>query len=221
MKRYFQSSISALAMGAMVMSGVAATVSITASPAFSQGNSAGKGNGGSNRNENSNRGDRDNNNGRGAVASSLGALNAAHANANALANASENSRVGMIAIYKLAVEATAEASAAFDDAETALATFIAQCGPDATDSSLSAEECQLLLGAATETAQLAAGDGVVINAFDYDSYVAWLEQAVSDAFDAEADAKALEDIALEAAANKVTNEEVIVALWDLLELPTE
>ena len=205
MKQYFQTSISALAMSAMVLGGVVATVSISAAPAFSQGNSAGN----ANRNENSNRGGRDNNNGRGATASSLGALNAAHANANALANASANSRVGMIAIYKLAVVATAEASAAFDAAELALETFIAQCGPNAT---LTAQECQDLLDAATESAQLAVP-------FTYMTYVASLEQDVLDADTAKADAKALEDTALEAAANKVTNEEVIAALWDLLELP--
>jgi len=38
--------------------------------------------------------------GRGSIASALGALNAAHANENALANASPNSRVGRIAAYR-------------------------------------------------------------------------------------------------------------------------
>jgi hypothetical protein len=221
MKQYFQTSISALALSAMVLGGVMATVSISAAPAFSQGNSAGNGNGNANRNENNNRGGR-NNNDRGVTASSLGALNAIHANAIAFANASENSPVGngMIAIYKLAVEATAEASAAFDAAELALNIFIAQCDPGATDPLLSPDQCQDLLDAATESAQLAADEGVVVTPFTYESYVTSLEQAVADADAAQADAKVLEDMALEAAANKVTNKEVIAALWDLLELPT-
>ncbi len=126
----------------------------------------------------------------------------------------------MIAIYKLAVEATAEASAAFDAAELALNIFIAQCDPGATDPLLSPDQCQDLLDAATESAQLAADEGVVVTPFTYESYVTSLEQAVADADAAQADAKVLEDMALEAAANKVTNKEVIAALWDLLELPT-
>ena len=220
MKQYFQTSISALALSAMVLGGVMTAVSISAAPAFSQGNSAGNRNSSANRNENSNRGDRDNNrgnnNGRGATASSLGALNAAAANANALTNASANSRVGMIAIYKIAVEATAEASATFDAAESALNTFIVQCGSETTEFSLTVDECQGLLDAATASAQLAAGEGVIVPQFTYETYIASLEQAVADADAAQIDAKVLEDRALEAAANKVTNEEVIAALWELL-----
>ena len=214
MKRYFQSSISAVALSAMVMSGVVATVSITASPAFSKSNNANSNSNNDNRNENSNRGGRDNSNGRGSVASSLGALNAAHANANALANAATNSRVGMIEIYKLAVGETAEASAAFDAAEAALGSFVDQCGSVAEDP-LSAE-CQALLDEATAL----AGD-TITEPYTHATYLAALNQAVSDAYDAEAEAKDLEDIALEAAANKVTNDEVIAALWDLLEPPAE
>ena len=210
MKQYFQTSISALALSALVLGGVMTSVSISAAPAFSQGNSAG------NRNENSNRGGRDNDNGRSAAASSLGALNAAAANANALANSAVNSRVGMIAIYKLAVESTAEASVAFGAAESALNTFIVQCGSEITEFSLTADECQGLLDAATASAQLAAEEGVVVDSFTYETYVASLEQVVADADTAQIEAKVLEDMALDAAANKVTNEEVIAALWELL-----
>ena len=203
MKRYFQSSISALAMSAMVMSGVAATVSITASPAFSQGNSAG------NRNENSNRGGRDNNNGRGSVASSLGALNAAHANANALANASENSRVGMIAIYKAAVMATAEA-------EGALKWFEDNC-EDPSDTTI-AEQCTALLDAATAEALAAAilefGEGATVDPVGYEDYVKILKAEVENL-------DGFENEALELAANKETSEKIIAALWDLLELTTD
>lgn len=218
MKRYFRSSISALAMSAMVLSSAVATVSITASPALSKNNNANGNSNNDNRNENSNRGGNGNSNGRGSVASSLGALNAAHANANALANASENSRVGMIAIYKLAVGATADAAAAFDAAVLARDAFIAQCGPEPT---LLPEECTALLAAATESAQLAAEEGVIVPPYTYASYLVALEQAVTDADTAKTEAQALEDTALEAAANKVTNDEVIAALWDLLELPEE
>jgi hypothetical protein len=58
----------------------------------------------------------------GAEASSLGALNAAHASDTALANASPNSRVGKIAAYKeaeLAAKATAEAAAEAEAVNTA------------------------------------------------------------------------------------------------------
>ena len=223
MKKYFQTSMSALAVSTMVMGGVMTAVSIPASPAFSQGNSAGNRNENSSRGGRDNRGDRDNrggrdnnNNNRSAAASSLGALNAAHANANALANSSTNSRVGMIAVYKLAVEATAEAGATLDAAKSTLNTFIVKCGSETTEFSLTAEECQGLLDAATDSAQLAAEEGVVVPSFKYESYVASLEQTVSDADTAQTDAKVLEDMALQAAANKVTNDEVIAALWDLL-----
>jgi hypothetical protein len=42
--------------------------------------------------------------GRGAIASELGKLNAAHASLTALANAAPNSTVGMIAAYRGAIE---------------------------------------------------------------------------------------------------------------------
>ncbi|MCK4860477.1 MAG: hypothetical protein KAS85_01015 [Rhodobacteraceae bacterium] len=213
MKRYFQSSISAVALSAMVMSGVAATVSITASPAFSKSNNVNSNSNNDNRNDNSDPDNRSNN-GRGSTASSLGALNAAHANANALANAATNSRVGMIEIYKLAVGETAAASAAFDAAEAALGSFVDQCGLVA-DGPLSVE-CLFILAEATTL----AGD-TITEPYTHATYLAALNQAVSDAYDAEVNAKDLENIALQAAANKVTSDEVIIALWDLLDLPED
>jgi len=239
MNRHFQSLISALALIAMLFSGVVTIFSVTASPAFSKS---------SNANENSGRGasdksdeddddddddddDRDSrrnsrdNNSRGAVASSLGALNAAHANANARANAAANSRVGMIAIYKLAVEATAEASDALDDAKLALETFVMECGEGGSmlDATVTVEVvdapdievsyCENILNEAA-----ASNDGV--DNFNAETYVEWLDGAVKDAEISAVAAKGLEDTALEAAANKVTNEDVVAALWDLLEPPT-
>lgn len=216
MRRYLQSSISAIALGAMVFSGVIATVSISVVPALSQGNSGnsnGNGNGNSsssNRNDNSNRGGRNNRsnsnsngNGRGSVASSLGALNAANANANALANASVNSRVGMIALYKLAVTASAEAAVKIEEAQTAYDEYLAagfmslyenydeylSAGLDATEEEIVYWETLNLLQAAIDTTTA----------------------------DAEA-AKTLEDEALKLAANKETGEEVIAALWELLNI---
>ncbi len=53
--------------------------------------------------------------------SELGALNAAHASPNALANASPNSRVGKIAMYMGEVEASRELAAELDAAEAELA----------------------------------------------------------------------------------------------------
>ncbi len=56
----------------------------------------------------------------GASASDLGALNAAHASANALLHANPNSRVGRIAIFRDAVLATGEIEADRDEAQAAL-----------------------------------------------------------------------------------------------------
>ncbi len=57
----------------------------------------------------------------GAIASKLGALNAAHASATAFANASPNSRVGRIAAYR-------DANAASVTAADAAAEAVGQCG---------------------------------------------------------------------------------------------
>lgn len=206
MKRYFRSSISALAMSAMVMSGIAATVSISASPAFPQGNSSDN----KNRNENSNRGGRDNSNGRGAVASSLGALNAAHA--NAFANASTNSRVGMIEIYKMAVGATAEAAGLVEDAQATYNDFVlAQFEDNGFVSEYETYEDYL---DATDPAPTA--DEI----FHWET-LKLLQDEIDAAIGAEEAAAEFEAKALTLAANKVTDGAVIATLWDLLELPTE
>lgn len=198
MKRYFKSSISAMAMSALVMGGVAATVSLSAVPAFSKSENGNDGNRGGNR------GGRENGN-RGALTSSMGALNAAHANAIARENASANSRVGMIEVYKMAVVASAEADAA-------LAYFYSICGELANDviSAPLSTGCTNFL--TEEALQLKVAD------LDYASYLTILKSNVTKAGD-------FENEALELAANKETNDDVIEALWDLLDLegfePTE
>jgi hypothetical protein len=93
----------------------------TFSPVASQawaGNGNGNGNGGGNANGHG-KADKADKANHGAEASSLGALNAAHASETALANASPNSRVGKIAAYKdaeLAAKAAAADAAAADQA---------------------------------------------------------------------------------------------------------
>lgn len=191
MKHYFQSSVSALAMSALVMGGIAvATVGITAAPAFSQNSNANSSARSSSRNTNSNRGNR-NNNGGGSTASSLGALNAAHANANALANASANSRVGMIPLYRAAVMAWAEADAALE-------WFSVNCK----------EPVELgIIGDCTSILSIAPGDSGYGAA--YDDHLETLASNLEDL-------DMLADEALVLAANKSTDEEVLAALWDLL-----
>jgi hypothetical protein len=212
MKRYFQSSVSALAMSALVMSSaVVATVSITAAPAFSQSSNANDNANNGNRNANSNRDGRSNN-GHGSTASSLGALNAAHANAMALANAAVNSRVGMIEIYKMAVGATAEAAGLVEEAQAAYDAFVlAQF-----------VESGLISEYETYEEYLAASDplpsSVEIAIWDARKP---LIDALNAAKDAEEAAATFEAKTLTLAANKVTDGAVIAALWDLLELPSE
>jgi hypothetical protein len=77
------------------------------------GNGGGHGNGNANGHDKADKAGKSNH---GAEASSLGALNAAHASETALANASPNSRVGKIAAYK---EAELAAKTAAADAATA------------------------------------------------------------------------------------------------------
>ncbi len=200
MKRYFQSSVSALAMSALVMSSVVvATISITAAPAFSQSSNA-------NSNANNNRGG-SRNNGRGPAASSLGARNAAITNANALANADTNLPVGMIAIYKLAVEATAEAAGLVEAAQAAYDAFpLAQF-----------DGAGFMSVYETYQDYLAATDPVADpkETFHWETLKS-LQDTIDEALIAEEAAKEFEAEALLLAANKVTNEDVIAALWDML-----
>ncbi len=210
MKRYFQSSVSAVALSVMVMGGVTTTVSITAAPAFAKSDNANSNSNGGNRNDNSNRGGRGNGNGRGAVASSLGALNAAHANENALANAAANSRVGMIAIYKAAVVASAEAALGIEDAQAAYDAYVAAQEAAGFQSAYETYDDYL-------TADPAPSEEEILHWETLDSLQSTIDTATADAVAA----KTLENDALELAANKETGDEVISALWELLELPAE
>ncbi len=94
---------------ALTLSMTTATVfTVSADPAFAErggnGNGGGnKGERGNNRSANAERGAAGNN-GRGHLARELRGLNAAHANANALANAAPNSMPGKLNTYRLAQE---------------------------------------------------------------------------------------------------------------------
>ena len=230
MNSYLRSSISALAMSAMIMTGVVvATLSITVIPAYSKSDNANSRS--SNGRENRNNGN--NGNGSSAMTSSLGALNAAHANARALENASTNSRLGMIALYKAAVMASAEVDMAVENANSALALFEASCDPDGDvefdNLLLTPEQCGDLLELATvEKQELADADlGEVsgpVTPVTYEDYLTILE-AELEAIIAEAiglgefeDEDEDEDEALLLAANKETNDDVIEALWDMLDI---
>ncbi len=89
------------------------------------GNGNGSGNddrGGGNAGRNADRGNRNNasahnRGGNGEIASELRGLNAAHANPNALANASPNSMPGMLYTYQQSTGAAVEAQAAVDQAQ--------------------------------------------------------------------------------------------------------
>ena len=116
---------------ALTLSMTTATVfTMSATPAFAErgGNGNGNGNGRENGNGRGNNGDHGNNkarnvergssgnNGRGHLARELRGLNAAHANANALANASPNSMPGKLNVYKQAQEECADVIAVQDQA---------------------------------------------------------------------------------------------------------
>ena len=203
MKHYFHSSVTAMALTAMVMGGVVVSVvGLSAAPAFSKSNNANSGRGNSNRGGNGNgesgNGNGASGNGNGASAPSLGALNAAHANANAFANAAENSRVGMIEVYKTAVGITV-------DAKEALDKFIKECGDGETELDIE------LVPYCIKVLEDAAEEEENIGSFDTETYIDFLEEAFGAARD-------LENGALLAAANKETSEAVIEALWDMLEI---
>ena len=105
---------------ALIMSTTAgASLILSADAAYAErgGNGNGNGNGRNNRDRNdretrSNRGQNNNSNGRGAIASVLKGLNAAHANQRALENASPNSMPGQLFQYQTEQRAIAEAEAA-------------------------------------------------------------------------------------------------------------
>lgn len=171
-------------------------------------NGNGNGNGGNGNNGNGNGGGNAGGNGNGAIASALGALNAAHASPNALANASPNSRVGLIAIYQEAAIATTELTAA--EAE-ALALLEGLTAPTRTVEEIQAELDQAIIDGLDTTvleAELADAEAHATAQEDYDAAVI-----------ATAEAAAAEAAALEDAANKaVPTGEALDALRVMLGL---
>ncbi len=145
----------------------------------------------------------------GATASSLGALNAAHASDTALANASPNSRVGKIAAYKeaeLAAQAAAAAAAEAEAVHTAGQDAFAAADlnhdgvlDDAEKAAMTPDQQAAIAAADTN------GDGVID-----DSDVADVQAAT--------DAQTTADAALADAANKPVTDQVVDAVNDLLGL---
>jgi hypothetical protein len=172
------------------------------------GNAGGNGNGNAGVNGNASGNTHPDNHG--AVASSLGALNAAHASSTALANAAPNSRVGRIATYR-----NASATAAADEAAAAQA--------DADN--LAAQQNLADAQAAYNTALADALDdvnnpAVIAAQADLTAAQATATQAALDAAAAEeaaANAEAAKAAALDAAANKKpVSPETQAALDELL-----
>lgn len=196
MKRTFKSPIYVVALSAMVASGMAATFSISAVPAHSKSDSIDSSSDG--RNDNGESSDR------ASATSSLGALNAA--NANALANTSRNSRDGMIALYKSAVMASAGLAKQIEEAQAILNEYVA-----------TQEAAGYVSAYKTYNEYLRANPPA-----SADDILHWETlnslQAAIDKTTAEAvTAKALESEVLKLAANKETGDEVIAALWNLLD----
>ncbi len=139
----------------------------------------------------------------GATASSLGALNAAHASENALLHASPNSRVGKIAIYKEAAIA-AQADQAAADAAQAEADA-AQAAADAAQAEADAEqtEADALVTSANEDGTVTAEEQAAIDAAQAEADAA---QAEADAAQAGADTAQAEADAAQAAADAAQDE---------------
>ena len=133
----------------------------------------------------------------------LGALNAAHANPNAFANAAPNSRVGKIAAYMAAVEASATAEQAVADAKTALDQALADvAAAQAALSSGTVDRATAQANLDTANAALEAAQA------GYDAAVEAAETTAAD-----------EQAAIEAASNRETvTAEMVDAVRDLLGL---
>lgn len=114
---------------ALAISSVVVVTPLTSNAAYAQGNSGGKGNGGErgggNNAENRSNGRVEGSQrpGRGALASELKGLNAAHASPQALANASPDSMPGKLAAFKNEYESVYDATVAFNDATAALESY--------------------------------------------------------------------------------------------------
>ena len=155
----------------------------------------------------------------GLLASELKGLNAAHANPNALANASPNSQVGRLATYRDAALAAAGAQGAVDAANTALAAF------DDADQGRSLADIEADIAALDPTAegydpaQLDTLNEELAVAQTRDADRAVLAAAVTAAENAMATAGASEEDALLAASNgRTLSPEAIAYIRDLLNI---
>ena len=203
----------ALAFGAISTASITA-LTFSADSAYAgngNGNNGnGNGNGGNNGNSgnNGNAGNNGNgNNGHGSIASALGGLNAAHANENAFANASPNSRVGKIAAYRDAALLTNELSTL---AEAELAALNLLAVPTRTSADIEAE-----IAAAVAGTDLTLLEAELAEALTYEGALSAYEAAAAAATEQEG----IETELLEAAANKgVPEGEALEALREMLGL---
>lgn len=165
---------------------------LSADSAIAKGNNA--------NNSNGNNGNRNNSGNRGNSGSSSGSLNAAHANANAEANAASNSRVGLIQAYEAAVVATSAAQTEYEDA---LSDW--------------AEVSEFESGFDSYADFAAAYNSNSTGLEDELTY--WLAYAaLSTAGSSLTASREIEEMALQLAANKETDEATIARLWSLLGL---
>ncbi|PCJ75161.1 MAG: hypothetical protein COA53_07565 [Rhodobacteraceae bacterium] len=188
MKRYSQSSISAIASRVLMMLGIVVTIGTIVFPASSKGNSS----------ENSAE--------RSSKTSSLGALNAAHTNAAAQANAAAQSRDGLIALYKSTVMASAGFAKQIEEAQATYNEYVATKEAAGYASAYKTYNEYL-------RANPAPSENDILHWETLNSLQVKIDEATAEA----AKAKALESEVLELAANKETGDEVIAALWDLLD----
>lgn len=160
-----------IARGAIVV----ATAVALAGPAMAGNNGKGNGNGrGNSANaQNTEKG----NNGRGAIASELKGLNAAHANINAMMNADPNSQVGQIYAYQQAIVAAKEAGGDLDYwgnlYEELAATDAEAYGADAHTTAMLD---QAVIIESYETMILGLGEGETLSAEDQAAYDAALAE---------------------------------------------
>lgn len=170
------------------MIGFVAIMGLTVFPAPSKGNSG------------------ENNHEQAAATSSLGALNAAHTNATAQANAAAQSRDGLIALYKSTVMASAGFAKQVEEAQATFNEYVATQEAAGYVSAYKTYKEYL-------RANPAPSEADILHWETLNSLQATIDKATAEAVTA----KALESEVLELAANKETGDEVITALWDLLD----
>ncbi|OWY02660.1 hypothetical protein B6V75_12300 [Thioclava sp. F1Mire-8] len=154
----------------------------------------------------------------GALASELKGLNAAHASATALANASPNSQVGRIAAYRDTVLAAAEAEQNLTDAQDALAALESQDVRSVED--IQTDIDALDPEAEGYDAQLAPLEEELAAATTYEADLAAAQQKVTDLETEIANSATNENDALLAASNgRELSPEALAYLHQLLDLP--